>query len=290
MGDFFLQSTDPAAATRKARRFSSVACACLVADVACSAALLLSLHGGSLRGFRPAALLDFHGDAFDLALLSAARLLSLPLVAAVAAHLGRLRPDSAPPPPPPPRNGVNGDSLTEPLLPVSVEPPAADLPSPVAAPALTVESLLASHRVDQARLARRNWLLALLFALCTASAVFVGVKVVSFESFGEGRTRAERGALLSVLAALCIAENSALARAVDAATRRPGALRRELHPHALCVPALWILAACLRVLTQAPYSLRCLQLLRQRQDDCGAPVRLLPQAGHRRLSLPRMRL
>jgi hypothetical protein len=240
MGDFFLQSTDPAAAARKTRRFSAVACACLAADVACSAALVQSLHGGSLRSFTPGQLLDFHGDVFDLALASALRLLSLPLVAAVAAHLGRVRPDSAPPPPPPPRNGAsrdaaNGDSLTEPLLPVSVEPPAADLPSPTpSTPALlTVESLMASHRVDQARLARRNWLLALLFTLCTASAVFVGVKVVSFEAFGEGRTRAERGALLSVLAALCIAENSALARAVDAATRRPGALRRELHPHAL---------------------------------------------------------
>ena len=46
--------------------------------MACAAALVQSLHRGSLRRLRPAALLDFHGDVADLALLSAARLLSLP--------------------------------------------------------------------------------------------------------------------------------------------------------------------------------------------------------------------
>jgi hypothetical protein len=140
--------------------------------------------------------------------------------------------------------------------------------------------------VDQALLARRNWLLALLFALCTASAVFVGVKVVSFEAFGQGRTLAERGTLLTVLAALCIAENSALARAVDATTRRPGALRRELHPHALFYASDKSIGAKRplderRLGSLAPPCARVLTAARS-----GAPVRLLPQARHRRLPLP----
>jgi hypothetical protein len=241
--DFFLQSTDPVAQARKARGFYVAAGACLVADVACSAALLRSVHG-SFRGLRPAALLDFHGDVADVALQSAVRMLLLPAVACAAGRAGRLRLDSSPPAP---RNVAshdanNGDSLTEPLLPVSVEPPSPP-PSPppppsaeaTAVPSLpvSVEALEASHRADQRRLLRRNCLLAVLFTLCTASAVFVGVKAVSFAAFGQGSARAERGTLLTLLAALCIAENSALARAVDAATRRPGALRRELHPHAL---------------------------------------------------------
>lgn len=175
MADFFLQATDPRALRRTARRYCSAAAFCLVADVVCAAALLLSVHGGSLAALRPSALLDFHGDVADLALLSLLRLLLLPLVAAGSASVGRRR-DSASTPPPAQRNSdaADGDSLTEPLLPVSVD--AVDGASPAAAP-LSVEALEASHRCDQARLARRNWLLALLFTLSTGCAVFVGVKV-----------------------------------------------------------------------------------------------------------------
>jgi ABC-type multidrug transport system fused ATPase/permease subunit len=247
MGDFFLQATDARAVRRSVVALSAAGGACLLTDAFCAAVLLLSLHGWRLEDVRPrwAALRDFHGDVFDVAAWSAARLLLLPLVAAAAARAGRREEDAtaetAPPPPPaPPR--ARRDSLTEPLLPVSTPPAAADAapadasaaaaPSP---PPLSAEGLQASHARDAVLLRRRDALLALLFALCTAAAVFTGVKVVSFTAFGPSGSeqRALRGGLLAALAALATAENVLLSRAVALATRRPGVLRPELHPHAL---------------------------------------------------------
>jgi ATP-binding cassette subfamily B protein len=244
MGDFFLQATDARAVRRSVVALAAAGGACLVADACCAAALLLSLHGWRPEEVRLAwpALRDFHGDAVDVAAWSAARLLLLPLVAAAAARAGR-REDaddanaaegaSRAAPPPPPRR----DSLTEPLLPVSTPPAVAVAVAVDAAPApaaLSAEGLQAAHKRDALLLARRDALLALLFALCTAAAVFTGVKVVSFSALGAaGAQRALRGGLLAALAALSTAENVLLSRAVALATRRPGVLRPELHPHAL---------------------------------------------------------
>jgi hypothetical protein len=86
MGDLFLEATDPAFVRRRVALFAALGGACLLADAACAATLLLSLHGWQLRSVRwGEALRDFHGDAADVALLAAARVALLPLVAAAGA-------------------------------------------------------------------------------------------------------------------------------------------------------------------------------------------------------------